>query len=163
MRRGIDHFYGHGDVSAEMAREILRRLKFDNETVRKVTHLIRFHDYRPDLTEKAVRRMMNRVGEELLEDVFTVQRADIEAQSSHQKEEKLGKLSKVQELVRMIQEKHQCVLLKAALSDRQGSDRRRHGARQGNRRVLDALLKDVLETPEHNKKEYLLALSRTLR
>lgn len=160
---GIDHFYGHGDVSAEMAREILRRLKFDNETVRKVTHLIRFHDYRPDLTEKAVRRMMNRVGEELLEDVFTVQRADIEAQSGHQKEEKLGKLSKVQELVRMIQEKHQCVSLKQLSVT--GRDLIADGMAPGREigRVLDALLKDVLEMPEHNTKEYLLALSRTLR
>lgn len=107
--------------------------------------------------------MMNRVGEELLEDVFTVQKADIEAQSSHQKEEKLGKLSKVQELVRMIQEKHQCVSLKQLSVT--GRDLIADGMAPGREigRVLDALLKDVLETPEHNTKEYLLALSRTLR
>ena len=34
--KGIDHFYGHPSVSREMAVQILRRLKYDNDTIRKV-------------------------------------------------------------------------------------------------------------------------------
>lgn len=160
---GIDHFYGHGDVSAEMAREILRRLRFDNDTIRKVTHLIRFHDYRPDLTERAVRRMMNKAGEELLEDLFAVQKADILAQSGYKREEKLEKLSKVRGLSQMIREKQQCVSLKQLAVT--GKDLILDGMKPGRDigKVLDALLKDVLDTPEHNTKEYLLARSKTLR
>ena len=33
---GVDHFFGHADVSAQMARDILKRLKFDNETLNTV-------------------------------------------------------------------------------------------------------------------------------
>ena len=42
--QGIDHFYGHQEVSAQMANDILRRLKSDNETRRSVSKLVRYHD-----------------------------------------------------------------------------------------------------------------------
>ena len=43
---GIAHFYKHQEYGAKKARGILRRLKFDNETVATVTTLIRYHDRR---------------------------------------------------------------------------------------------------------------------
>ena len=53
---GVDHFKGHGPAGKEIAKKILRRLKFDNDTIAQVTHLIYWHDYRPAPEEKAVRR-----------------------------------------------------------------------------------------------------------
>ena len=47
---GITHFYGHPAVGEEMARKILRRLRFDNDTVAVVTRLVRYHDYGNDVT-----------------------------------------------------------------------------------------------------------------
>ena len=38
---GRDHFKTHGSVGEKMAKEILRRLKFDNDTIRKVSHLVK--------------------------------------------------------------------------------------------------------------------------
>ncbi len=43
--RGIDHFIRHGEVSQEIAGTVLRRLKFDNDTLRRVKHLVGVHDY----------------------------------------------------------------------------------------------------------------------
>ena len=43
---GVDHFFGHADVSAQMACDILKRLKFDNETLNTVEKLITYHDFR---------------------------------------------------------------------------------------------------------------------
>ena len=63
--KGVDHFKGHALVSEEIARKILRRLKFDNDTVKKVTRLVCYHDYRIEATPKNVRRAMNRIGVEL--------------------------------------------------------------------------------------------------
>ena len=51
---GVDHFKGHGPAGKEIAKKILRRLKFDNDTIAQVTHLIYWHDYRPAPEEKAV-------------------------------------------------------------------------------------------------------------
>ena len=42
--QGLDHFHGHPKVSAELARKILRRLRFDNDTIRKVTELVSWHE-----------------------------------------------------------------------------------------------------------------------
>ena len=41
---GIYHFYGHPAEGAKIAKTILRRLKFDNDTIRKVTNLIAWHE-----------------------------------------------------------------------------------------------------------------------
>ena len=52
---GRDHFRGHALVSEELARSIMHRLKFDNETIRTVTKLVCYHDYRVEATPKNVR------------------------------------------------------------------------------------------------------------
>ena len=44
----------------------MRRLKFDNDTVKKVSRLVCYHDYRVEATPKNVRRAMNRIGVELV-------------------------------------------------------------------------------------------------
>ena len=61
---GRDHFKGHALVSEEIARKVMRRLKFDNETVKKVSRLVCYHDYRVEATPENVRRAMNRIGVE---------------------------------------------------------------------------------------------------
>ena len=61
--QGIDHFHGHGELGAEMAEGILRRLKFDNDTIYRVKHLVKVHDYRRILpTAKGVRRAVFCIG-----------------------------------------------------------------------------------------------------
>ena len=47
-----------------MARVILRRLKFDNETIKRVCLLVRYHDDRPAVTPRNVRRAISRIGVE---------------------------------------------------------------------------------------------------
>ena len=48
-----------------MTVKILRRLKFDNDTIRRVTALVRWHDERPEATERVVRRAVSRMGEDV--------------------------------------------------------------------------------------------------
>ena len=57
---GIDHFKCHGEVSARMAEEILRRLRMDHDTIQKVSKLTRYHDWRVEPAERNVRRAVNR-------------------------------------------------------------------------------------------------------
>lgn len=160
---GQDHFYGHGDVSAEMARDILRRLKFDNDTIHKVTTLIRFHDYRPDLNERAVRRMLNKVGRELFPAVMEVQMADVLAQSTYKQDEKIHQIQETTRLAEEIFAKNQCFCLKDLKVT--GRDLIADGMAPGKElgRVLDELLKEVIREPEHNEKDFLLEYSRTFR
>ena len=61
---GIDHFHGHVEVSERMAVDILRRLKFDNDTIDKVQKYVRYHDYKPEPNARSVRRAINKIGAE---------------------------------------------------------------------------------------------------
>ena len=87
---GRDHFHGHPVEGQKMTEEILRRLKFDNATITRVSRLVRWHDCRPELKAKSVRRAVNRMGEDLYPDIFAVNRADIRAQSDYHRQEKLA-------------------------------------------------------------------------
>jgi tRNA nucleotidyltransferase (CCA-adding enzyme) len=73
------HFYRHEQVGAEMAAAMLRRLRFPNETVETVEHLVRQHMYvqDPELSDAAVRRFIRRIGPAQLARQFAVRHADI--------------------------------------------------------------------------------------
>ncbi|MDD5966260.1 MAG: CCA tRNA nucleotidyltransferase [Blautia sp.] len=160
---GVDHFFGHADVSAQMAHDILKRLKFDNDTLYTVEKLIAYHDYRPEISERAVRRFLNKTGKELFPLILKVQRADIAAQSDYQRAEKEERLKEVELLAEKIFEENQCFSLKdLAVSGRDLID---DGMEPGKQlgEVLSELLGEVLRDPAHNTKEYLLEYSRTLR
>ena len=47
---GRDHFKGHAIASEQIAKTVMKRLKFDNDTIRKVTKLVAYHDYRMEPT-----------------------------------------------------------------------------------------------------------------
>lgn len=154
---GVDHFKGHGSAGKEIAKKILRRLKFDNDTIAQVTHLIYWHDYRPAPEEKAVRRAIHKVGEDLFPLFLKVQRADNLAQSMYLREEKLARIDGVEKLYHEIMEKHQCVSLKTLAVT--GRDLIAEGMKPGPQMgaVLQELLEVVLDQPEMNEKEKLLA------
>ena len=154
--KGINHFYGHPEKSEEIARGIMHRLKFDNDTLRKVCILIRCHDERIVPGVKYMRRAVARIGEDAFPALFDVQEADILAQSEYKKEEKLAALeANRRDYEEMIAEK-QCVSI-ADLAVT-GKDLIAGGMKPGKEigQVLKAMLQDVIEDPEHNNKEYLL-------
>jgi tRNA nucleotidyltransferase (CCA-adding enzyme) len=73
------HFYRHEHVGADMARSMLERLRFSNETATTVERLVRQHMYSqdPDLSDAAVRRFIRRIGLGALERQFVLRHADI--------------------------------------------------------------------------------------
>ncbi len=79
---GERHFYNHELVGAAMVERILRRLKFDRRTIERVVHLVRHHmalHYQRGMTDAAIRRLINRVGLENMDDLLALRRADREA------------------------------------------------------------------------------------
>ena len=153
---GTAHFKGHAPVSEELAREILHRLKFDNDTLRKVTKLVYYHDYRMPAEARNIRRAMNKIGEELFPSYLKVRRADTDAQSDYQKKEKYENLDGIEKIYREILEKKQCVSLKELAVT--GKDLIAAGIKPGPQigEWLETLLQDVIENPEHNTKEILI-------
>ena len=73
------HFYRHEQVGAEMTHAMLSRLRFSNEVVDRVTHLVRQHMYvgDPALSDPALRRLIRRIGPENLDRQFALRASDI--------------------------------------------------------------------------------------
>ena len=153
---GVAHFKKHALESERIAENVLRRLKFDNDTIRKVTRLVRCHDLRMPATAKSVRRAMNQIGEELFPYYMEVRRADVLAQSMYQREEKIENLDQIEELYHQIVEDGDCVSLKDLAVT--GRDLIASGMKPGKTigEKLVELLKLFIEDPKLNTKEELL-------
>ena len=153
---GRAHFKKHAIESEKIAREVLRRLKFDNDTLHKVTRLVCYHDYRMPAEAKNVRRAMNKIGEDIFPYYMEVRKADVLAQSMYRRDEKLENLDAIEQLYRDIVEKGQCVSLKELAVT--GKDLIEAGMTPGKEigEKLNELLLAVIEQPELNVKEKLL-------
>jgi len=77
--RGVWRFRGHAEASAELAEMIMKRLKFGDEAIRRVSHLIAHHmiDYQPDWGDGAVKRWIRRVSPDNLDLLLSFRRADL--------------------------------------------------------------------------------------
>ena len=162
--QSITHFHGHAQVSADMTREILKRLKFDNETINAVCKLVLYHDYGNDLEPdiRLMRRAVNRIGEDAFPGLFQIKRADVMAQSEYLRREKLERLTLWEQLYEELEEKNQCVSLKTMAVT--GSDLIELGMKPGRElgEVLQKLLELVLEKPECNNRKFLLAQAKEM-
>ena len=160
---GIDHFHGHAKVSAELADKILHRLKFDNDTISKVKVYVRYHDVRPELTEKSVRRAVSRVGADAFAEILKLKMADTLAQSPKWQPQKKEYLKELTALYQDILKKKQCLCIKNLKVS--GRDLIADGMKPGKEmgEILARLLELVLEEPERNEKNWLMDESRKLR
>ena len=157
--QGIDHFKGHNAKGSKLSEEILKRLKFDNQTIHIVKILIENHDirFRNSLTtgRRHVRRVISKVGIPLFPYLLDVMCADVSAQSTYLQAEKLAALAETREAYEEILEAGNCLTLKDLAIN--GSDLMRMGIPEGKiiGAILNALLGIVLEDPDKNDAVYL--------
>ena len=158
---GQGHFRGHTQGGADMARRILRRLKFDNATIELVAKMVKHHDDRPEEPD-AIRRMFSAIGLENVPMMLEIKRADLLAQSTYQRESKFAIVDNLEAHYRECVEKQIC-LQKKDLSVN-GSDLIAMGMKQGKEvgLVMEQLFEAVIEDPEMNQREKLLALAHKL-
>ena len=154
---GITRFFGHPDISADMTKNIMRRLKFDNDTTDKVKKLTAVHDLFIKNAPNRVRRAMAKVGKELFPYFLKVRRANILAWKEDAQEKALADLTELTDIYEGILERGECVCIKELAVD--GKDLLSVGVKQGKQigEILSDLLETVLEEPQKNTKETLLA------
>ena len=157
---GITHFYKHAYEGAPMSEQVLRRLKFDNDTMKRVRQLIYWHDYNwgQSISIRKVRRAMCKIGPQYMQDLFALQRADVLAQSDYLKQEKLAMLDEVIRCYEEVVALGQCVTIKDLALN--GKDLMEMGMKPGKMmgETLKMLLERVVEEPECNQKEALRAI-----
>ncbi|MEA3296834.1 MAG: CCA tRNA nucleotidyltransferase [candidate division Zixibacteria bacterium] len=73
-------FYGHERTSAREARSVLTRLRYSRNFAEQVAILVERHMFTTDVTDKGLRRLVKRVGIDLIFDLLDLRRADVIAQ-----------------------------------------------------------------------------------
>ncbi len=158
--KGSDHFAGHPQVGAQIAKDVLERLKLDNDTIRYVTRIVKFHDDRPPVTKRTVRRLINRIGEDLFPDMLDFRLGDILGQSEYRRDEKVAEIDKFREYYNEIMKNNYCVSIKSLAIA--GSDIIDLGQNPGPRigEILSQALDYVIDDPQRNNRETLIAFAR---
>ncbi|MGL5478739.1 MAG: CCA tRNA nucleotidyltransferase, partial [Clostridium sp.] len=73
-------FYGHNTVGEKITKKALRRLKFDNKTIDRVSKLVREHmNVLDPPTKGAIKRLIGRVSLDDIYNLFSLQEADIKS------------------------------------------------------------------------------------
>ncbi len=157
MEDGVAHFYGHEKEGEQIAKLVLRRWKFDNDTMKAVAKLVYWHDYRMEANPRNVRRAMAKMGAELFPLYLEIRYADSMAQSMYLREEKLQNVQDLRKCYEEICKKEECTTLKQLQVS--GNDLIEVGVPKGKQlgEILSRLLELVIDNPEYNKKDYLLS------
>jgi len=73
-------FYGHEALGSRTARRVMTRLRFPGALADEVSVLVGRHMFTTDVTDKGMRRLVKRVGVDLIFDLLDLRRGDVVAQ-----------------------------------------------------------------------------------
>ncbi len=157
---GIDHFYGHAKVGAQLAEEMLRTLKFDNATRERVVLLVERHDAPIDATDRSVRRWLGRLGQDAFFQLLEVKRCDALGQGHSQVPQRLDHIAQLRDIAQGVIAQGRCFSLKDLAVT--GSDVLAAGISAGPAvgQALQRLLDQVISGALPNEKEALLRALR---
>lgn len=156
---GIGHFYGHPKKSEELVRRVLGRLKADKLTIERVAVLVKYHDLLFDKDERLLKRWMNKLGADVLQEILEIKLADNIGTGNMSCE--LGeKFRDIRNMIEDILAQQQCFSLKDMAV--KGDDLIAAGVEPGPEigRVLNELLEAVIDGKCENDKESLMALAK---
>ncbi|CAM4125730.1 CCA tRNA nucleotidyltransferase [Treponema peruense] len=161
------HFHGHETKSAQKALASMTALKFPNETIKNVVHLVQEHMfyYEHSWSDAAVRRFIIRVKPENIENLFALRLADI--YGMHRTPLKEGSpawniLLEFRKRIESVLEKKSALGIKDLAVN--GRDLIQEGIPSGKAMgmILNELFETVTESPAMNEKEKLLALAKNI-
>ena len=108
---GEGHFYGHAQLSADMADAILRRLKAPTALREQVVQLIRLHMTKLEPQRKAVRRWLSRLGFDGLTQLLQLQAADMGSKGTGKPGE-MAQFAQLRQLMQQLQAENACLTVR---------------------------------------------------
>jgi len=155
-------FYGHENTSAEMAEDILRRLRFTNKEIEQASILISEHMFRltdPDIGKKGLRRFLQRVERENLAPYLRMRIADRAGNLAWEEPREPGLWTAMRRLREIERDQDALHVTDLAIG---GADLIEMGMRPGPEfsNILNGLLERVLDDPSLNEREKLLDIVR---
>ena len=159
---GIRHFKGHGKVSAEITDNIMKRLRFDNETRNNVVELVYYHDATFEVGNKYVKRWLNKIGEEQFRRLLEVRKADIKGQKVNCEQARIDKVDSIEKILEEVLQEDECFSLKDLAVN--GKDLMSVGYKAGKElgNTLNELLQLVIDGEYPNEKEKLLEVAESM-
>lgn len=154
---GIRHFKGHGRVSANMTDEIMKRMRFDNDTRNAVVELIYYHDVTLEVGKKYIKRWLNKIGELQFRRLLQVKKADIKAQNPEYEKDRLEKLSEIEVLLEAVLSEQLCFSLRDLAIN--GNDVKNTMMIKEGKDIgfwLDVILNKVIDGELNNTKDDLI-------
>lgn len=151
---GQDHFKGHQKVGAEIVKPILKRLRYDNSTVKTVTGWIAIHDLKSPKTKIEAKQLLSKIGADDYRALIKIKRADNRGKAQpHAIDEKLRRMA---DFLAEILENHECYDLRGLAVN--GDDLKAVGITDGKaiRDALNGLLGLVITEQCKNEKDALL-------
>ena len=152
---GQGHFYGHAAISAELANEILHRLKAPTALRERVVLLIEKHMVWLEVTKPAIRRWISRLGIEAMQQLMILQEADTGGKGTENPKDN-PYFSGIAALIREILAEDACLQIKDLAVN--GHDLMALGlSGKAIGQMLNRLLELVLDEEIQNEKAALLA------
>jgi tRNA nucleotidyltransferase (CCA-adding enzyme) len=159
---GRPTFYGHERRSSEITAGILERLRFPTAVIRDVAHLVGEHmfNYTEEWSDAAVRRLVARVGEQHIDALIALRRADHAGMCPGNANAYPQGLVRFADHVRAVREGSRVFTVRdlavdgTAIMERLGIP---PGPAVGT--VLSQLLEGVLDDPALNERERLLEIA----
>jgi tRNA nucleotidyltransferase (CCA-adding enzyme) len=154
---GVGHFYNHHLVGMELTRTILKRLKYDGQTIKDVSLLVGFHMTRyAKLRSSSLKQLINQVGENNLNNMYELQKADILGSAPPFDFTELDKMQR--EIDNILNTQQPLTVKDLAIN---GDDLVEIGYTPGKilGEILQRLLNEVLEDPIQNQPSLLLKLA----
>ncbi len=160
-QNGVGHFKGHAQKSAEMAQQILCRLKSDKFTRQRVCLLIQYHNDRFKNDTAQLSRLVGKLGKDTVFELFDLQDADNSAKAEKEKEQ-IKQTELMRETVKNIVDGDVCVSIKQLAVD--GNSLIALGVPKGEQvgEMLERLLMAVIDGKVANDKEQLCLFAKKL-
>ena len=158
---GRGHFYGHADESAKIADAVLHRLKAPTALREQVVALIGLHMTRLEPTKKSVRRWLSRLGKDTLNDLLSLQEADMGSKGTG-KQDSSRQFPQLHGLIAEIEAENACLSLSDLAVN--GHDLMALGIEgKAIGQTLNLLLDNVLDEKLENQKDALLDAAKNLQ
>ena len=157
-------FYEHERIGAEMTGPLLERLRFSNDERSRIVALVRHHliCYDGTWSDAAVRRWIRRVSPELVDDLYLLSEADVQAKGKDASEDLHHIIQLKAHVAKVIAQGAAFAIQDLAIDGKvlMTDLAVKPGPEIG--RVLRALLEEVVEDPTLNTKDALLQRARAL-
>lgn len=155
----ISHYFGHAKESVKVANEFLTTYRFTNDEKELILLLIEMHDIELPRTDKGIRRLINKIGDDNLIKLLTIKECDIKSQSQDYMASRLEKLEEVRLLVnKTISESFPKTYKELAINGNDVMNTMNINSGKEVGRILKLLLNYVILFPEYNTKEHLLKI-----